>query len=70
MRTRLWGTRGSIPTPGPETVIFGGNTACVEVVLDNGEILVLDAGTGAPLADRRGGLQSDNDSPRLHEMNG
>jgi phosphoribosyl 1,2-cyclic phosphodiesterase/CheY-like chemotaxis protein len=42
---RFWGVRGSIPTPGPSTIRYGGNTACVEVRAD-GEILVLDAGTG------------------------
>jgi len=42
---RLWGTRGSVASPGPETVRYGGNTACVEVRA-NDAILVLDAGTG------------------------
>jgi len=42
---RLWGTRGSVASPGPETVRYGGNTACVEVRADDA-ILVLDAGTG------------------------
>ncbi|HEV7405694.1 MAG TPA: response regulator [Chthoniobacteraceae bacterium] len=42
---RFWGVRGSIPTPGPETVRYGGNTSCVEVRAD-GEIVVLDAGSG------------------------
>jgi phosphoribosyl 1,2-cyclic phosphodiesterase len=43
---RLWGTRGSLPTPGPDTERYGGNTACVEVRGDDGTTLVLDAGTG------------------------
>jgi phosphoribosyl 1,2-cyclic phosphodiesterase len=43
---RFWGTRGSIPTPGPTTVRYGGNTACVEVRESGGALLVLDAGTG------------------------
>lgn len=47
MRVRIWGCRGSVPTPGPETVRYGGNTSCVEVALDDGAVLVLDAGTGA-----------------------
>jgi phosphoribosyl 1,2-cyclic phosphodiesterase/CheY-like chemotaxis protein len=49
-RTRLkfWGVRGSIPTPGPTTVRYGGNTACVEVRAD-GQIIILDAGTGVRL---------------------
>lgn len=44
-RVRFWGVRGSIPTPGPATSHYGGNTACVEVRAD-GEIVILDAGTG------------------------
>ena len=46
MKVRLWGTRGSIPTPGPETARYGGNTSCVQVTDDEGTQVVLDAGTG------------------------
>src|SRR3954471_14577075 len=46
MHIRFWGTRGSIPTPGPNTVRYGGNTSCVEVRDSTGSLLVLDAGTG------------------------
>lgn len=46
MRIRLWGTRGSCPSPGPHTVRYGGNTTCVEVRGDDGHLLILDAGTG------------------------
>jgi phosphoribosyl 1,2-cyclic phosphodiesterase len=46
MRVTIWGCRGSVPTPGPGTVEYGGNTSCVEVSLDDGGLLVLDAGTG------------------------
>jgi phosphoribosyl 1,2-cyclic phosphodiesterase/CheY-like chemotaxis protein len=42
---KFWGTRGSIATPGPGTVRYGGNTACTEVRYGE-HILVLDAGTG------------------------
>jgi phosphoribosyl 1,2-cyclic phosphodiesterase len=45
---KLWGVRGSIPVPGAATVRYGGNTSCVEVRAD-GEIIVLDAGTGIRL---------------------
>jgi phosphoribosyl 1,2-cyclic phosphodiesterase len=45
MQVRLWGTRGSVASPGPETVRYGGNTACVEVRAGDA-LLVLDAGTG------------------------
>ena len=44
-RVRFWGTRGSIPAPGPGTVKYGGNTACVEVRCGE-EMIILDAGTG------------------------
>lgn len=47
MRVTIWGCRGSIPAPGPETVGYGGNTSSVEVTLDSGAVFVLDAGTGA-----------------------
>lgn len=43
---RFWGTRGSIATPGPKTLRYGGNTSCVEV-RHAGRILMLDCGTGA-----------------------
>src|SRR5438034_2910763 len=47
MRLTIWGCRGSVPTPGPDTFRYGGNTSCVEVSLDDGTTtLVLDAGTG------------------------
>ncbi|GAC1651200.1 MAG: MBL fold metallo-hydrolase [Gemmatimonadaceae bacterium] len=42
----FWGTRGSIPSPGPTTVRYGGNTPCVEMRTDEGSLIVLDAGTG------------------------
>jgi phosphoribosyl 1,2-cyclic phosphodiesterase/ActR/RegA family two-component response regulator len=44
-RLKFWGVRGSIPTPGPHTVHYGGNTSCVELRAD-GELIVLDAGSG------------------------
>ena len=47
MRVRFWGTRGSIATPGPDTVRFGGNTSCVEVTTNAGASFILDCGTGA-----------------------
>jgi phosphoribosyl 1,2-cyclic phosphodiesterase len=46
VRLKIWGCRGSVPTPGPNTVEYGGNTSCVEVMLGDGAALVLDAGTG------------------------
>ena len=44
-RLKFWGVRGSIPSPGSGTVIFGGNTSCVEL-RTGGRIIILDAGSG------------------------
>ncbi len=46
MKLKFWGTRGSIPTPGKETVRYGGNTPCLEVRLPKNNLLIFDAGTG------------------------
>ena len=46
MQATLWGTRGSLATPGPDTARYGGNTSCVAVRGREGTIVVLDAGTG------------------------
>ncbi|HEX9683934.1 MAG TPA: MBL fold metallo-hydrolase [Acidimicrobiales bacterium] len=46
MEARVWGCRGSVATPGPDTVRYGGNTSCVEVRLADDSVVVLDAGTG------------------------
>ena len=46
MKVTIWGARGSIPAPGPETTRYGGNTSCVQLTLDDGSTFVLDAGTG------------------------
>lgn len=51
MKIKFWGVRGSIPTPGPKTVRYGGNTSCIEVRTDTGDLIILDAGSGiVPLA--------------------
>jgi phosphoribosyl 1,2-cyclic phosphodiesterase len=42
----FWGTRGSIPTPGPETARYGGNTACISIDGLGGRLVILDAGSG------------------------
>jgi len=42
---RFWGVRGSIPTPGPETVGVGGNTSCLEVRCGD-RLVIFDGGTG------------------------
>jgi phosphoribosyl 1,2-cyclic phosphodiesterase len=49
MKVRFWGTRGSIASPGKDTIVYGGNTTCVEVILGSGRHVVIDAGTGIRL---------------------
>jgi phosphoribosyl 1,2-cyclic phosphodiesterase len=46
MKIEFYGVRGSTPTPGKNTLVFGGNTSCVYVCLNNGRDVILDAGTG------------------------
>lgn len=46
MRIKCWGSRGSIAVSGAEYVKYGGDTTCLEVVADSGEIVIVDAGTG------------------------
>jgi phosphoribosyl 1,2-cyclic phosphodiesterase len=61
MRVTLFGTRGSIPAPGPETTRYGGNTPAVEVRAKNGAMLAFDAGTGI----RRLGAQVSRATTRI-----
>ena len=46
IHVRIWGTRGSLPVPGPDTIRYGGNTACVTVSVEGEPLTILDAGTG------------------------
>jgi phosphoribosyl 1,2-cyclic phosphodiesterase len=46
MKLKFWGVRGSIPTPGKDTVRYGGNTPSLELRLDNDQLIIFDAGTG------------------------
>ena len=49
MKITFWGTRGSVPVPGKDTMVFGGNTTCLEITLKNGNTVIIDAGTGIRL---------------------
>ena len=62
MRLKVWGARGSVPSPGPETTRYGGNTSCVQVTLSDGTVLALDAGTGI----RNLGLALSEEAPRIN----
>jgi phosphoribosyl 1,2-cyclic phosphodiesterase len=46
LKLTFFGTRGSIPVPGPSTMRYGGNTACLELKSDEGDWIIFDAGTG------------------------
>jgi phosphoribosyl 1,2-cyclic phosphodiesterase len=46
MKVKFWGVRGSIASPGPKTVRYGGNTTCIEIRTDYNELIIIDAGTG------------------------
>jgi len=46
MKFKFWGVRGSIPTPGANTVKYGGNTTCIEIRTNDNDLIILDAGTG------------------------
>ena len=46
MRIRFWGVRGTIPTPGPDTVRTGGNTSCIDVQTSDKQLIIIDAGSG------------------------
>lgn len=46
MKITFWGTRGSVSSPGPDTLIYGGNTTCLELTLSSGRAIVIDSGTG------------------------
>jgi phosphoribosyl 1,2-cyclic phosphodiesterase len=61
-RVTLWGTRGSLASPGADTARYGGNTSCVEVRGPAGTVVVLDAGTGI----RRLGNALAGSAARIH----
>jgi phosphoribosyl 1,2-cyclic phosphodiesterase len=64
LRVTIWGSRGSIASAGPETVRYGGNTACVQVSDGPGTILLLDAGTGL----RRAGVALATTDGAIHVL--
>jgi phosphoribosyl 1,2-cyclic phosphodiesterase len=64
MNIKFWGTRGSIPVPGKDTTIYGGNTTCLEMTLESGRVIIIDSGTGIrPLG---GQLMGDREKVDIH----
>jgi len=45
-KVKFWGVRGSLPCPGPTTAKYGGNTACIQIKLDQDYQIIIDSGTG------------------------
>jgi phosphoribosyl 1,2-cyclic phosphodiesterase len=66
MKVRFHGVRGSTPTPGLATVRYGGNTVCVELRLADGQVVILDAGTG--LRELGNALMSEGNKSTLHML--
>lgn len=62
MQVGICGARGSVPSPGPDMVRYGGNTSCVHMTLSDGTHVVLDAGTGIRKLPDFG----DDPAPRIH----
>ncbi len=46
MRIKCWGSRGSIPVSGKNYIKYGGDTTCIEIRAQSGDIIIIDAGTG------------------------
>jgi phosphoribosyl 1,2-cyclic phosphodiesterase len=64
MRIKFWGTRGSIAVPGRQTIRYGGNTTCLEITLESGRVVIVDAGTGIrALGDK---LAAENEKLDVH----
>lgn len=61
MKLTIWGSRGSIGSAGPETLRYGGNTACVSVESDSA-ICILDGGSGL----RKAGIAYEQDPRPIH----
>ncbi len=59
MNVTFWGVRGSMPTPGPTTLRYGGNTPCLSIGL-GAQTLIIDAGSGIRALGKRLALQTED----------
>jgi len=64
MKVKFWGTRGSIPVPGDQTTVYGGNTTCLEITLGKGRTVIVDSGTGIRPLGRK--LMEENNISQLY----
>ena len=46
MHIKCWGSRGSIAVSGPDYLKYGGDTTCIEIRTQSGDLIIVDAGTG------------------------
>ena len=65
LAVEILGARGSTPSPGPGTLRYGGNTTCVSIRSQNGDRVIIDAGSGIRQLGRT--LQAEN--PRATDIN-
>lgn len=68
MKVNYWGVRGSIPTPWAEAMGVGGNTSCVEVISQQGDCIVLDAGTGIRMLAKSRLATQTHQNQRIHVL--
>ena len=68
MNVRFWGTRGSIAVPGKETIMYGGNTTCLEMTLESGKKIIVDAGTGIRALGNKLLAGKDKDKPGFEQI--
>jgi phosphoribosyl 1,2-cyclic phosphodiesterase len=66
MRLTFWGVRGSVATPNPENLGYGGNTSCIEITTPENERIIVDAGTGIRNLGRHLSEQSGSQSMAVH----
>ena len=53
MKITVWGSRGSITTPGQSTIRYGGNTTCLDIRPREGGVIIVDAGSGIRLLGKK-----------------
>jgi len=66
MKIKIWGSRGSIAVPGPSTIKYGGNTTCIEVRTREGQMVIIDAGSGLRLLGKK--LLKEKDTTEIFLM--
>jgi phosphoribosyl 1,2-cyclic phosphodiesterase len=63
MKIKIWGCRGSIASPGEHTIRYGGNSTCLEIRSADGELFIVDAGSG--IRNLGKALRHDSDTSQI-----